>query len=174
MEEWVKMSPSKTFYHSAAPCSIEPQLTWLCIYPCKELICLRDGLYEFCLPAFCCQAQAWHPTSAILLSCLLPAAGRCWWSPWSPCCLLFLPHTDQPSSSSQRGFSFSVGILKTAQILLQPMWWSTRKPSHATHVLHQSHERPHGLGWTSFAVQKNPALKMQSGLGKTFEGDPWD
>uniref|UniRef100_A0A8C0ECH2 LRRNT domain-containing protein n=1 Tax=Bubo bubo TaxID=30461 RepID=A0A8C0ECH2_BUBBB len=43
----------KTFYHSAAPHSIKPQLTWLCIYPCKELIYLGDGLYELCLPACC-------------------------------------------------------------------------------------------------------------------------
>lgn len=41
------MSQNKTFYLSAAPQSIKPQLTKLCISPCKELVGLMDGLYEF-------------------------------------------------------------------------------------------------------------------------------
>lgn len=74
------MSPSKTFYGSAASRSTEPQLTQLCIHCCEELICLRDGLYALCLPAFCQQALTQHHTSAIPASCLppltLPSAMR--------------------------------------------------------------------------------------------------
>uniref|UniRef100_A0A663MJY1 LRRNT domain-containing protein n=1 Tax=Athene cunicularia TaxID=194338 RepID=A0A663MJY1_ATHCN len=43
---WAKMSPSKTFYQYCEEQLNKPQLTWLCIYPCKELIYLRGGLYE--------------------------------------------------------------------------------------------------------------------------------
>lgn len=76
LEVWVKTPPYKTFYHSAVPHSTEPQLTWLCIYPCKEVICLRDGLYNLCLPACLRGALSQHNSSAIPPICLPSAAGR--------------------------------------------------------------------------------------------------
>lgn len=76
LEVWAKTSPCKTFYCSAAPHSTEPQIMWLCVYPCKEVICLRDGLYELCLPAWHQGALSQHHPSAIPPICLPPAAGR--------------------------------------------------------------------------------------------------
>lgn len=49
--QWEQMSQNKTFYLSATPQSIKPQLKKLCITPCKEPVCLMDGLYELS-PAF--------------------------------------------------------------------------------------------------------------------------